>query len=162
MPLGNLDPFALYRQPKVKMLMNKLIFIVVGIFILWNLAAIALHHGFTNIWSYINSGDFYTLIIVLILAWVGHTMLNGKFQPPAEMQQAVQARKQQKIMQRGEYVPPQSQQPIQRKQRIPIKIQTDYCNLCGKEIDVANLRDFKDNNGNIIYVCNKCFSRVIL
>jgi len=158
--MPGLDPFALYRQPKVKMILNKLIILAVVITILYCVASLFLNHGVTNIWSFLNSGDFYTLIIVVVLGWVGYSLLNGKFNPPEEMQQAVAQRKRQKAIQRGQYQPQQSvmyQEPLKR--RTPIKIQTGTCAFCGKEISEADLREFEDYEGNIIYVCDRCFNR---
>ena len=132
------DPFALYRQPKMKRLLNQLLMLAITISILYTVAELALIFNF-DIMSWIGSPSFVTMLIVVILGWVGYLMLNGKFQAPVEYQE--KKRPQQK-----------RQQPQYR----PSEIQVDTCSFCSKEYPLKALREFKDKDGYRILLCNEC------
>ena len=61
---------------------------------------------------------------------------------------------------------PQRQQPIPVRQPIPVKqpeapakIEVDICSFCGVEKPTHNLRPFRDDHGNVIFVCEDCLKK---
>jgi hypothetical protein len=94
--------------------------------------------------AYLGSPNFIMGITFLILEYVGHMMLHGKFQPPTNIQQKR----------------PQPPQKVPMKQiTVPLKIETDNCCFCGKEKLITEMRPFYDGFGNEILVCEDCIKK---
>jgi len=143
------DPYELYRQPKVKSLLTKLLFIGMAFVLLWNMLELIIVHGVTNFWDYLGGATFMTSIVIIIFMWIGYLILNGKFRPPVDYQ-------------KNQNIPPHLRQPTRPPPLPPQQIQTrqptiDYCSFCNKSFPIKLLRPFVDRDGNIIHVCPKCF-----
>jgi len=138
------DPFSLYRQPKVKRLLNQILMVVVVVIILYSISELMLNYNFDVI-SWLGSPSGVTMLVTVILGWVGYLMLNGKFVPPVDYQ--------------GKRPPqrkPQGQYQRPPQQYRPSEIQVDTCSFCGKQYPVKSMREFTDKAGYRLLVCNEC------
>ena len=139
------DPFVVYRQPKIRRLLSQLVMLAICITILYSFAELVFVYNFAFM-TWMGSPSFTTLLVVVILGWLGYLIINGKFQPQVDYQGQGQPQRQ----------PQRQPQPIKPKVVRPIQIEIEECAFCGKEHPVHDLTEFKDNKGNIIYVCEKC------
>jgi len=91
--------------------------------------------------NYVGRQEFIMMIVFLILEYVGYQIIHGKFRMPEEAQ-----------------IRPR-QQPIPVKQPIPAQIELDYCSFCSKEKPIHSLREFRDDYGNAILICENCVKK---
>jgi len=95
--------------------------------------------------SYLGKQEFIMFIVFLILEWTGLLILTGRFQPPQMDGQ-----------------PQRYQQPIpvgQPMQQVPAQIEVDDCIFCGEEKPIHQLREFRDDYGNAIFICEGCIKK---
>jgi len=122
----------------------------------------------TGNWNPFVWSDFTMFIALIILEWFGWLMLNGKFQPPTDMQQRQRRpptfgqppRRPPQRQQQYPPRPPQQPLPIQPPQRqrprAPIQLSMGVCSFCGNENHIEQMRRFRDDSGNVIYICGDC------
>ena len=99
--------------------------------------------------SFIGRQDFIMIIVFLILEYTAYLILTGKFQPQLDSQP-----RQQRQPRRAPV-----RQPMPTKE-IPVQIlEVDTCSFCGEEKPLHLLREFKDDHGNLILICESCVKK---
>jgi len=140
-----------FNIPKLKKFYKLLLKIAIIVTIVWAIVSFATFIITTGNVNIMTSPDFMTFIVVIVLEFIGHLILTGKFQPPTDMQRNPQQRRpQQRAPQRQ---PQPLQPPVQQR---PVEIKFDVCAFCDKEVPTNKLRPFSDKYGNIILVCEDC------
>jgi len=134
-----LDPFALYRQPKMKKLLSQLITLAMVLSILYTVAELVFVFN-ADFMAWLGSPSFVTMLVIVILGWLGILIVNGKFSAPVEYQGKKQPQKPQQIP----------------KQYRPSEIHVDTCSFCGKEYPIEAMREFTDKDGYRVLICFKC------
>jgi len=138
-------PFDFGRMKKY---FSTLLMVGILITVVWgiiNFALFVIDGG--NPIGFLGNPSFMTMIILLILEWVGYLMLHGKFQVPDDQRMKMQQQ------------PKQQQKYQQPTTQIPVKIETDFCSYCEKEKPITEFREFKDSEGNVILVCKNCLGK---
>ena len=95
--------------------------------------------------NFLSSPSFVTVLIGLILEYVGYLMLNGKFQVSAEVQQMT-----------GRYQQTRQSQQPQQQQQIPTQLQFEKCSFCGRDVPAFEIKKIKTPDGTIYNVCANC------
>jgi len=147
--MRKLDPFAIYKTPKMKKLLSKILNVVIIFAILYAVIELILVHNFDYM-AYIGSSGFATVLTIIILSWVIFLILNGRFHPEEGAMQPRQGYKPQRR---------QPTQPLQYEevQKYPIQIETSTCNYCGREYPVSELEDVVYEN-RIYKICRDCLN----
>jgi len=128
--------------PKLKKFYKMLLKIAIVVTVVWAVVSFATFIMMTGNMNIMASPDFMTFIVIIVLEFIGHLILTGKFQPPTDMQKRPQQRR-----------PMQRQPPMEPR---PVEIKIDECAFCGREVPASRLRPFSDKYGNIILVCEDC------
>lgn len=150
--------------------------------IIWTLYEIAVTYQF-DFMKFIGGQSFVYILTFGILGWVGQLMLTGKFHPPKQDpnkkkikwsfdptggkgQQQTSYKPPQfgqqyrQPRQQPQYQPKQTQarQPVRRTpaRNVPVQIQMDICNFCGRDFPVTDLKSIKQSDGTYLYVCKEC------
>jgi len=146
--MRKIDPFALYKTPKMKKLLNRLISVVMIFTVLYAVLEFLLLYNFDYM-AYIGSSGFATVLVIVILAWVVYLILNNRFHPDLENTQPKQGRPQRRPPAR----PLEYQEPVP----VPIELEMDVCNYCGREYPTSELEEVVYEN-RIYKICRKCIN----
>jgi len=146
--MRKLDPFALYKTPKMKRLLGKILSVVIIFAVLYAMLDLFLVYNF-NYMGYIGSSGFATVLTVIILSWVVFLILNGRFHPEEGAMQPMQGRQPRR--------PPTRPLKYEHIEKYPIQIETSTCNYCGREYPVSELEDVVYEN-RIYKICRNCLN----
>jgi len=134
-----------FDMTKLKGFYGMLLKIAMIITVVWGLLSfVAYAGGGGNVITYLGKSEFIMFITFLILEWTGFLILKGKFHPPTDV--------------RPKQRPP-TRAPVQQvPTQVPYQIEVDVCSICGKERPLSVLREFHDDYGYSIVVCEKCLN----
>jgi len=146
------DIFAIYKTPKMKRLLNKILSVVIIFAVLYAVLELIAVYSF-NYMAYIGSSGFTTVLVIIIFSWVGYLILNNRFRP--EMgQQPRQGYRQTRQPQRR---PPARPLEYQEAEPVPIELEMGVCNYCGREFPTSELEDVVYEN-RIYKICRYCIN----
>jgi len=135
-----------FDERKLKKFFGTALKVAIIITAIWALISYILYFYNTRDWNPLNWSDLMTVIIFLILEWLGMLILHGRIRPDAGIQQRLYQREM-------PYYPPE---PIRAPQtNVPVKITLETCSFCGREVPKSALRTFRDDWGNEIYICEE-------
>ena len=133
--------------PKKQKLVNNLISVVLIFAILYGALTFAMEVSKTgNFFAYLSSGNFIAVVLMVLFIIVFNKILHGaRIELPQQYQKQSQRPPNR---QQGQY-----QQQPQYPQQVPKQLQIGFCNFCGQEKPVQNIK------GTAWCTCQDCLQK---